>query len=329
MTSLLPSPLSFRLESKLARLAKLRPFSAAMVAKLREQFCLEMTHHSTAIEGNSLTMQETFLVINEGLTVRGKPLKDHLEVHDHQQSLELLYELVTDQQPTLSEHLIRSIHQMVMKKTDEYNAGRYRTGKVMIGGTDHLPPPPALIPDEMQKLLTWFGEQQTVLSPIDLAATLHHKLVYIHPFFDGNGRTARLLLNLVVLRAGYPLVIFLKHDRKAYYQALHAADKGDLSVLVRFVGRAVERSLDIYLETLEPNQKQEDTYLLLSDISSSTVYSAKYLNLLVRQGKLEAYKQNRNWVTTLSAVKRYTDSRIRQRQVKNKTISTKLKQNDT
>src|SRR3990167_7320361 len=215
-----------RLEEKLAKLNRLRPLPKSAVRKLRDRFQIEMTYNSNAIEGNSLTLKETFWVINEGITIKGKPLKDHLEAKDHYQALDFLYELVDKSaRPTLSEKLIRELHSLVMKRSDDEWAGRYRTSNVAIGGSEHTPPDAGVVPAKMQALISWFGRNQKRLHPVELAAILHHKLVYIHPFFDGNGRTARLAMNLILMKAGYPLVIILKNDRKKYYRALSQADR--------------------------------------------------------------------------------------------------------
>lgn len=314
--SYLPQSFLFRIDQKLQKLQSLRPLPASAVKKLREQFEIEMTYNSNAIEGNSLTLKETYLVIHEGLTIKGKPLKDHLEAKDHNKALEFLYELVQqDSRPTLSEHLIRTLHQLVVQKTDEEYAGKYRTSNVFIGGADHIPPDALQVPVEMKNIMVWFAKTRKRLNVIELSALLHHKLVYIHPFFDGNGRTARLTMNIALMKAEYPLVVILKNDRKKYYQALSEADKGNYISLVRFIAQAVERSLDIYLKTLIPATEPREQFRLLSDISKSSPYSTKYLNLLARQGKLEAHKQGRNWLTSLDAVQRYVKNRERERKI--------------
>jgi Fic family protein len=308
--------LTTRIDQKLERLQTLRPLPSSAVQKLQEHFEIEMTYNSNAIEGNSLTLKETFLVINEGLTIKGKPLKDHLEAKDHHEALEMVYELIShDVKPTVSEHLIRTLHQLVVKKTDEEFAGKYRTSNVYIGGAEHTPPDALQVPSDMKKLMGWFAKEHKVMHPIELAALLHHKFVYIHPFFDGNGRTARLLMNIAIMRAGYPLAVILKNDRQKYYRALQAADKGNPLALVKFVAQGVERSLDIYLKTLLPSTQGKENYLPLSEISKDTSYSTKYLNLLARQGKLEAHKEGRNWLTSKEALQRYIEGRERQRDV--------------
>lgn len=305
--------IALRLEDKKRQLDALRPLPPAAVHKLQEQFRLEMTYNSNAIEGNSLTLKETFLVINEGITVKGKPLKDHLEAKDHYAALEYLYDVVEKgKRSTLSEKLIRSLHHIIVQETGEEQAGQYRAANVYIAGATHTPPDAFAIPALMEQLMAWLKRSEKRLSPIERAALFHHKLVFIHPFFDGNGRTARLAMNLLLMNAGYPLTVILKNDRKKYYSVLAKADAGTFAPLVNFIGQAVERSCDIYLRTLAPKKTQEKL-LSLSALSRGTPYSAKYLNLLARQGKLDAYKKGRNWVSSRAALTKYIQNRERKR----------------
>lgn len=305
-----------RLKEKLTKLNKLRPLPKSAVGKLREKFQIEMTYNSNAIEGNSLTLKETFLVINEGITVKGKPLKDHLEAKDHHVALEYLYDLIDkNKKHTLSEILIRNLHQIIIQEIDREWAGKYRNANVIIGGAKHTPPDALLVSQKMRELIRWLNSQKKEMSVIELSALLHHKLVYIHPFFDGNGRTARLAMNLLLMQSGYPLVIILKNDRKKYYDVLDKADSGKYEPLVRFIAQSIERSLDIYLKTLTPATQKQEKFLTLNEIAKKTSFSAKYLNLLARQGKLEAYKEGRNWLTSKEAVNRYLKNRARQRKI--------------
>jgi len=305
-----------RLEEKLSKLNKLRPLPKSGVQKLREKFQIEMTYNSNAIEGNSLTLKETFLVINEGITVKGKPLKDHLEAKDHHAALEYLYDLIDkDKKHTVSEMLIKNLHQIILQETDKEWAGRYRNANVIIGGADHTPPNALQVPNKMRGLITWLNSQKNKLNIIELSALLHHKLVHIHPFFDGNGRTARLTMNLFLMQAGYPLVVIMKTDRKKYYDVLDKADKGKYEPLIKFIAQSIERSLDIYLKTLTPATQKQEKFLTLAEIAKATTFSAKYLNLLARQGKLEAYKEGRDWLTSKEAIKRYLKNRARQRKI--------------
>jgi Fic family protein len=312
--SYLDKHLRTRIEEKLTRLNRYRPLPPSLVKKLQKQFEIEMTYNSNGIEGNSLTLKETFLVINEGITIKGKPLKDHLEAKNHYEALEYLADLVAhEKKHTISEVLIRHLHQMVIQDIDKEWAGRYRDRNVIIGGADHAPPEAIEVPGKTHDIIVWLRENKNDLHPVELAAILHHKLVFIHPFFDGNGRTARLLMNTILMQNGYPLVIVLKNDRKKYYRVLSRADKKDFVPLIRFIAQCVERSLNIYLKAVTPSSEKKDKFASLSEISKATPFSAKYLNLLARQGKLEAYKQGRTWLSSKEAVNKYLENRMRKR----------------
>lgn len=300
-----------RLDEKLKKLNALRPLDPAQVRKLREQMQVEMTYNSNAIEGNSLTLRETYLVLQEGMTIKGKPLKDHLEAKDHKEALDFLYEIVSQDSNTISEHLIRQLHQLVVRETDTKFAGQYRTGAVIIGGADHTPPDAVDVPLRMEGLMHWLKKNEKVLHPVELAALLHHKLVFIHPFFDGNGRTSRLVMNVLLMRKGFPLAIILKNDRKKYYRVLQDADRGHDAALVLFIAQAVERSLDLYLRTF--SKTGNGKLLTLAEISKGTPYGSKYLNLLARTGKIDAFKRGRKWYTTKEAIERYRAERLRQK----------------
>ena len=308
--------LTQNIDQKLTRLNQLRPLPAPAVLKLKKKFEVEMVYNSNAIEGNSLTLKETFLVINEGITINGKPLKDHLEVKGHQEALDYLYSLVQPAKKIpLSERLICRFNQLVTQGAEKNWGGIYRNSGVIISGSDHTPPEAAHIPHEMRRLIKWLKTNRGRAHTIELAARLHHKIVYIHPFFDGNGRTARLIMNILLMRAGYPLVIILKNDQKKYYRVLDQADKGDIHPLVRFIAQAVNRSLEIYLKILTPASLQKEKYLPLSKIAPQTPYSPKYLNLLAGEGLLEAHKEGRNWLTSKESIERYIRGRERARKL--------------
>ena len=303
-----------RLDKKLFRINSFRPLPSAIVQKLRKQFELEMTYNSNAIEGNCLTLKETFLVVNEGLTIKGKPLKDHLEAKGHSEALEYLYELTAKDKPApLTERVIREFNVIVMRNIDQEWAGRYRNSNVIIGGATHTPPEAFEVPQLMQELISWVNNDGRNLHPVELAAVFHHRFVHIHPFFDGNGRTTRLAMNVVLLRAGFPLVVILKNDRGRYYRLLGEADRGNLVPFGRFIAQAVQRTLDIYLKVLTPTHKTKEKFITLADLADSSSFSAKYLNLLARTGKLEAHKEGRNWLSSKEALRRYLDGRERKR----------------
>jgi Fic family protein len=312
--SYIPPEILTRLDEKLARLNSFRPLPPPLVRKLKEQFELEMTYNSNAIEGNSLTLKETFLVVNEGLTIKGKPLRDHLEAKGHTEALEFLDDLTTrDDQDYLSEKVIREFNGIVMRDIDREWAGRYRNSNVIIGGAAHTPPEAFEVPQLMQELISWTNSEGRNLHPVELAAVFHHRLVHIHPFFDGNGRTTRLAMNVTLLRAGYPLVVILKNDRRRYYRLLAEADHGNLVPFARFIAQAVQRTLDIYLKVVTPGKRTKEKFIPLAELAINSSFSAKYLNLLARTGKLEAHKEGRNWLSSEEALKRYLDGRERKR----------------
>ena len=273
-----------------------------------------MTYNSNAIEGNSLTLKETFWVIQEGITIKEKPLKDHLEAKNHKEALEYLYELIDNsKRHTISEHLIKELHTLVVRDSQRDIAGKYRDGDVIIGGADHKPPSYLQVPSQMKSIIDWASNNKRKLHPVEFSALLHHKLAYIHPFWDGNGRTARLVMNILIMSKGYPIAVILKNDRKRYYRVLSLADDGNYAPLCEFIAQAVIRSLNIYLGILSPSQKKDEQYISLKELSKDSPYSAAYLRKLATQGKLEAHKDGRNWVTTKQAIERYIASRKRKR----------------
>jgi len=297
-------------------LDSLRPLPAVAVRKLREQFEIEMTYNSNAIEGNSLTLKETFLVINEGITVKNKPLKDHLEAKNHKEALDYLIEITgTKKKVHFNERIITELQYLISKNVDEEWAGKYRNSNVVIGGSTHKPVDAMFVKEEMEKLVSWYRKELNKTNIIELAAILQHKFVYIHPFFDGNGRTSRLLMNLLLMSEGYPIVTILKNDRKKYYRLLQEADKGAYGSFVVFIAQAVIRSLDLYLEALSPIGVKKEKFFSLSKLAAKTPYSEKYLNLLARTGKIEAHKEGRMWVASEKAIARYRESRKRKRKL--------------
>lgn len=303
-----------RIENKLKLIQKHRPLSPSIVTKLKEQFAIEMTYNSNAIEGNRLSLKETYLVIGEGITVKGKSLKEHFEAKDHYEAIHFLYELVEhNKKNTLSEHLIRSVQHLIVKESDPTIAGSYRTGPVMITGSKHQPPEAHEVPILMKELVIWTKRNIKSMHTVELATILHHKLTMIHPFFDGNGRTARLIMNLLLMQQGYPLVTILKNDRKKYYDVLEKADAGNIAPVITFIAQSVERSMNIYLRAI--GSSDHSKLLSLSEIAKHTSYTEKHLNLLAREGKIDAHKSGRIWVCSLKSVLTYQQNRQRQRKI--------------
>lgn len=301
-----------RVSNKFDVLNKHRPLPEVILKKIQQQLRLEMTYNSNAIEGNTLNLRETSLVINEGITIKGKSLKEHLEVKDHVHALDYLDSLISSDDNKISESLIRDFHKIVMMDTDREWAGKYRESDVAIVGASFKPVDSFLISEKIKELLNEANSLDD-LNIIEKVAIFHHKFVFIHPFYDGNGRTARLLMNYILLKNGYPLSIIKKNDRKRYYRALSLADKGNYENIIVFVAQAVEHSLDMYLRSIPSTDIKKEKLMLLSELTEHTEYSSKYLNLLISQGKLEAVKEGRNWKTSLEAINRYVTSRTRSR----------------
>ncbi|MFY7994091.1 MAG: Fic family protein [Bacteriovoracaceae bacterium] len=313
MTALLDARILKRLTSSLAELNRHRPLKASTLKKLREQFTVEMTYHSNAIEGNRLTLKETLLVLREGVTIKGKNLQEHLEAKNHEEAMNFLFEVVDSKKRlTLSHQLIRQLHQLVVKDTEASIAGTYRNTDVQILGSKHRPPPGYQVQEQMTKFFEWMAESKSNYHPVEFAALAHHRFVAIHPFEDGNGRTGRLLMNLLLMRNDYPIAIIQKNDRTKYYNALDDADAGDMLAIVRIVAQAVERTLSIYIKAIVKSSSQSEL-LLLSELADKTEFSAKHLNLLARKGMLKAQKEGRNWYSSLKAVEDYKKSRLRKR----------------
>ncbi len=304
-TMLLPQKQLETLEERLKQLNKLRPISSALLLKLKERFEVEMTYNSNAIEGNTLTLKETYWVIQQGITVKGKSLKDHLEAKNHHEALSYLYEMVEHgSSQTISEHMIKSLHALVLQNIDQNIAGRYRNVDVFITGTDHTPPSGIEVPHKMEELIQWARKNHRKLNVIEFAAIFHHRFVHIHPFQDGNGRVGRLLMNIFLMQYGFPLTIIQKNDRQKYYRVLAAADSGNYKPLVLFVAQAVLRSLKIYLDVLTPS-KEKENLISLAEATKYCTYSQAYLGKLAKEGKLEAIKIKRNWMTTKEAIQKY------------------------
>jgi Fic family protein len=228
-----------------ARLDAHRPLPAATLASLREDLILRWTYHSNAIEGNTLTLNETKVVL-EGITIGGKSLREHFEVINHKDAILYVEDLVRDQE-VLSEWQIKNLHQLVLKNIDNAQAGCYRTVDVKIAGARHDPPPHYRIAEQMAEFLDWHRHTAGSLHPVVRAAVVHTRLVLIHPFIDGNGRTARLLLNLELLKSGYWPVVLPVTARLRYYEALDAAwdndQPGDLTPITDLIAEYVEQEL--------------------------------------------------------------------------------------
>ncbi len=234
-------------DRKKAELDKCRPLTEGEVERLNEEFTVEYTYNSNAIEGNTLTLRETDMVLR-GLTIDQKPLKDHLEVIGHRDAFDYVSELVKERTP-INESVIKQIHFLVLadKKDDR---GVYRRVPVSIMGAQHEPVQPYLIQPKMEQLLLDFVESKEHI--VTKLARFHVEFEAIHPFIDGNGRTGRLLVNLELMKAGYPPIDIKFTDRMAYYNAFDAYHaKHNLSAMEKLFATYLNERLDIYLMMLK------------------------------------------------------------------------------
>ena len=232
-----------------AKLDQFRQFDSYRIAQALE---LEYTFESNRIEGNTMTLRETDLVVNEGLTISGKSMREHLEVINHQEAIAYIKHLI-DKNTTLNEREVLSVHNLILRGINPEDAGRYRRVQVMIKGSSYMPPQPFLVSKEMEDFFIWFETNKNTLHPIVLAAELHERLVTIHPFIDGNGRTSRLIMNLVLLQNGY-VIANIKGDydsRMQYYNALETAQtKNNKEDFLLFIAQNEKESLARYLEII-------------------------------------------------------------------------------
>jgi Fic family protein len=291
-----------RVLDKKKKLDRLRPLPSSLVGRLKKQMMIEYTYNSNAIEGNTLTLRETQLVIEEGITVGWKSIAETLEAKNHPEAIEFVEKLV-EAKSELTEDVVLQVHKLIMANIAE-DAGQYRTMGVRITGASFMPPPSSQVRPRMNELLKWSKENPDEHTPIEVAAVFHHRIVQIHPFSEGNGRAARLLMNAILMKNGYPFIAIISNfDRPKYLRTLMEADLGNTSSFVNFVARCAERALDMYLDALE-----EPELLALTEASEITPYSQEYLSLLARKGLLGAVKQGRNWVVSRRELDRYLDS---------------------
>mgnify|MGYP003681900360 CR=1 FL=1 len=272
------------------------------MARLRKQLMVEYTYASNAIEGNTLSLRETQLVIEEGTTVGGKSLREHLEARNHPKAIAFIEGIVRSGREIDEDDVLR-LHKLLLEGIDE-DAGRYRTWGVRVTGATFTPPRSSEVRSLMGKLLRWVRDNPDELTTIELGALFHHRFVQIHPFSECNGRTARLLMNAILMRRGYPFIVSISYsDRAKYLRTLSEADLGNPSAFVNFIARSVEHALDIYLHAIE-----EPETLTLAEASEISPYTREYLSLLARRGIIGAFKRGRNWVITREDLERYVES---------------------
>lgn len=240
-----------RIDEMKSELEALREYDSYRIAQALE---LEYTFESNRIEGNTLTLKETDLVINEGLTISGKSMREHLEAINHDEAISYIKDLV-HRKVQINEREVLMIHNLILRGIMPENAGKYRSVQVMIKGSAHMPPQPFIVPKQMEEYFDWYLTNRNRLHPVVLAAEMHERLVTIHPFIDGNGRTSRLVMNLILLSHGYVIAnIKGDHDsRMAYYEALEKVQvNSDKEAFLVFVAEVEKSCLERYLNILKP-----------------------------------------------------------------------------
>jgi excisionase family DNA binding protein len=273
-----------------------QPLSKNVLKNLEEWYRVELTYTSNAIEGNTLTRQETALIVEKGITVEGKSLVEHQEAINHAEAftfVQTLAEQKKHQEITLQD--ILDIHKMILQKIDDHDAGKLRNTPVRISGSTTVLPNPLKVPELMGEFIHWL--QTTTDNAIQVAADAHYKLVSIHPFVDGNGHTARLLMNVVLMQAGFPPAIIKKEERNRYLNALETGQTRDnLNAYYELIYDAVDRSLDIYIETARPQkhtmvtESSRQEFYTTEDVAKLLQVDPESVRRYVRSGQLKAVK---------------------------------------
>lgn len=246
-----------KIEELRKKLAGMRPLNSGELKRLREEFIVGNTFHSNAIEGSSLTLRETALILGEGVTVAEKPLREHLDAIGHRDAFEYVSELAAKAAP-LTEKVIKDIHTLVLMG-DRENRGVYRSVPVAIAGSEHTPPQPYLIPEQMERLIADYGELCRGTHIIEAAAEFHLRFESVHPFIDGNGRTGRLILNLELMKNGLLPVNIKFTDRARYYAAFDSYSRtGSPSALAEMIELYEREELERYIGIIEGKEHTND-----------------------------------------------------------------------
>lgn len=231
-----------------AKINALRPLSNEALAQIKEYYKVGLTYASNALEGNTLNLAETKVVLEDGLTIGGKPLKDHYETVGHAKAFDKIFELASN--ATITENDIKLLHKLFYEKIDSEKAGKYRTSQVIITGSDVELPKPDELNQKMQEFIMQLPTLKEKLHPVEYAAMVHVIFVNIHPFLDGNGRVARLLMNLALLQNGYNIVVIPPVVRADYILALQETNKGNNKNFINFISEMVLESQKEYLKII-------------------------------------------------------------------------------
>ena len=234
-----------RIEDKRIMLVRLPENDGAFQRARQEMYYLHI-YHTTAIEGNTLSLEQMRSIMETGIAVPGKSIMEHNEVLGLNSALQYINKTLINRIGGVRVQDILEIHRRVLGHVDPIEAGQIRTTQVFVGS--HMPPAPTSVEPLLEEFVEWMNsEEMSHVHPVEFAALAHYKLVHIHPFLDGNGRTSRLLMNMILMRADFPPVIIKVSDRHEYYETIKMANKGDIRPFIRFIARCTERMLDAYL----------------------------------------------------------------------------------
>lgn len=276
-----------KLLQKKQLLDKYRPFSEKVINNLLEWFKVELTYSSNAIEGNTLSRLETAIVLEKGVTIGGKLLKEHLEATNHAKAFDFILSLARNSQ--ITEYDILEIHKIVLSGIEDEYAGRYRDVRVKIAGSDVVFPNHTKIPELMAIFVSKINNEQ---DPIKKALYAHYELVTIHPFIDGNGRSARLLMNLLLMQNGFPPAIIKPKDRLKYLKSLEIAQLGGVDdSYVEFITKAMNRSLDIYIKAFagdeQPRILRHENLIKIGELSERAKETIATIRYWVKLGLID------------------------------------------
>jgi len=282
-----------KLTEKKKILDKHRPFDVALVKNLEEWFRIELTYTSNAIEGNTLSRAETALIVEKGLTIGGKSITEHLEATNHASALDFIKEQINRKPADLREKDILKIHEIILDRIDKENAGIYRRVPVRISGSGVVLPNPRKVQTLMDEFFSWI-KNETKMHAVELAAEAHYRFVTIHPFIDGNGRSARLLMNMILMMRGFPPAIIRKNDRLAYIKSLEkpqlVGGEGDSkNDYFKLIAAAVDRSLNIYLKALEGEVEEvkSEKLLKIGELAKATNQTVPTIRHWTKEGLLQ------------------------------------------
>jgi len=226
----------------------IRPLNKENLLGLKEYYKIGLTYSSNALEGNSLTETETKIILEKGITIGGKTMTEHYEAIGHANAYDFIYTIIDNE--NITEEDIKNIHKLFYYHIDDANAGKYRDKKVFITGTDYIPPSPNKVNDLMSEAILKINDLKGKVHEVELATITHTELVNIHPFIDGNGRTARLLMNLELIKNGYPITIIPPVLRREYIDAVRHANYNDIQDFVDFISSMVYEAMRDYIRMM-------------------------------------------------------------------------------